>query len=410
VGSHGSHLLGDEIRDIDGVSASDYSRVRFAIDDYTYQVDPSIDGAFGDCGRWYDPNQVVCSGWYALRPYPQWWSVQALLSPDGYNKYHSGQLRIEKRYSHGLNFIGAYTYSKNIVSAGLGALVANTFGPSTISNRGVGRIAWIPGAAGGGSADFATHTSAEDIHNLRRYDALSPDDTTHIFNIASTYELPFGKGKKWANVGGVANAFIGGWKLTQNWNFQTGVPMYFTTKGLYGSRNACDGAYGYLSCQPTVVGPLNAGRSAKSEQQKQQQWYDPNALCAPWGCSQALTTAIEDAYNAGDYATLNSMDSYWQLGNSGLRPPSGRTPGFWNADLSLAKDFHFGESKYLNFRWDVFNALNHQNLGVPDNHWCLPPGPNGETDYVHVFGCSFGQITNVQTDPRAMQFSLKFVW
>jgi hypothetical protein len=38
---------------------------------------------------------------------------------------------------------------------------------------------------------------------------------------------------------------------------------------------------------------------------------------------------------------------------------------------------------------------------------CLPPGPNGETDTVHQAGCSFGRITNVQTDPRAMEFALK---
>jgi len=79
-------------------------------------------------------------------------------------------------------------------------------------------------------------------------------------------------------------------------------------------------------------------------------------------------------------------------------------------DMSLAKDFHLNELKYFNFRWDVFNALNHQNLGVPNSSWCLPPGPNGQLDSVHVFGCSFGQITNIQTDPREMQFSFKFYW
>ena len=225
-----------------------------------------------------------------------------------------------------------------------------------------------------------------------------------MFNFASTYELPFGRGKKWASSSGVVDAFIGGWKFTQNWNFQSGVPMFFDV------YSACDGAYGYLSCRPNLVGDLSAGRSSKTEQQRQQQWYNPNAFCAPWGCDQSLTTTIWDAQNAGDYDTLNSIDAYWQLGNAGTRPPSGRTPGFWNAALSLAKDFHLGETKYLNFRWDVFNAFNHQNLGVPDSHWCLPPGPDGELDDVHVFGCSFGQITNVQTDPRGMQFSLKFVW
>ena len=407
VGSHGSHLLGDEIRDLDQNYKTAMQEVRYHIDDYTYVVDPSMNGVY-DCGQWDlpDSDHVVCSGWYALRPYPQWWSVQSLLSPDGYSKYHSGQLRVEKRYSHGLNFIAAYTYSKNIVSAGLGALVANTFGPTVLSNRGVGRIAYVPGAAGGGVADFSTHTGPEDIHNLHRYDALSPDDTTHVFNFAATYELPFGKGKHFANVGGWANALLGGWKLTQNWNFQSGVPMFFTIPD-----EACDGAYGYLSCRPSLAGSLSSGRSGKTRQELEQQWYNPNALCAPWGCDQGLTTAFSTGYwPDGTAVDYNAVDAYWQMGNSGLRPPSGRTPGFWNADLSLGKDFHLSEVRYFSFRWDVFNAFNHQNLGVPDNHWCLSPFPDGSTDKTHIFGCSFGQITNVQTDPRAMQFSLRFAW
>ena len=406
VGSHGSHLLNDEFRNTNQVPKSEYARVRSHINDYTYAVDPSFNGLWGDCGQWSLPSDsnVYCSGWYALEPYPFWWSIQSLLSPDGINKYHSGQLRVEKRYSQGLNFIGSYTYSKNIVSAGLGAMVGNTIGPTTLGGRGVGRIAWVPGSSMGGAADFFTHTTADDVYNLRRYDALSPDDTTHIFNIASTYELPFGKGKKWMNSGGVANAIIGGWKFTQIWNFQSGVPMFFTT------QQACTGLYQTISCRPNVVGNLSAGRSSKTKVQREQQWYNASALCAPWGCDDNLTTTIYNAYNAGDNATLDSIDAFWQLGNAGTRPPSGRTPGYWNADMSLAKDFHFRESKFLNFRWDVFNALNHQNLGVPNSSWCLPPGPNGELDYVHTFGCSFGQITNVQTDPRGMQFSLKFVW
>jgi hypothetical protein len=400
VGSHGLHLLGDEIRNLNQIPKADLSKYRWGMNDYVYEVDPSLNGLWGDCGQWDLPtnNHVVCSGWYALAPYPQWWSAQATLSPDGYSRYHSGQLRVEKRYSHGLNFIGAYTYSKNIVSAGLGALVANSVGPTVLGNRGIGRIAYVPGAAGGGVADGSTHTGAEDLTNMHRYDAFAPDDVTHVFNMASTYEFPFGKGKKWANTNKWANAIFGGWKLTQNWNFQSGVPMFFT--------GPCSGAYSTMTCRPNAVGDLSAGRSGKTQQQLQQQWYNPNALCAAWGCDQALTTALSN----GDHTFQDSVDSYWQLGNSGLRPPSGRAPGFWNADMSLARNFHFSESKYFNFRWNVFNAFNHQNLGIPNSNWCLPPGPDGETDYVRQFGCSFGQITNVQTDPRGMEFSLKFQW
>ena len=56
----------------------------------------------------------------------------------------------------------------------------------------------------------------------------------------------------------------------------------------------------------------------------------------------------------------------------------------------------------------MFNTLNHQNLGLPNTNFCLPELPDGTTDRVHQAGCSFGRITNIQTDPRAMEFVLKF--
>jgi len=402
VGSHGLHLLGEEIRNLDYVPTKVQQQIRGNINSNIYPVDNSLNGIW-DCG----PNgaQTTCSGWYALATYPQWWSVQPLLSPDGYNNYESAQLRVEKRYSYGLNFIASYTYSKNMVSEGLGALVANTTSPTTISNKGVGRIAYIPGAAGGGVADGSQHVWSANPDNRSLYYALAPDDTPHVLNIASTYELPFGKGKHFATNGRLANAFLGGWKLSQNWNFQSGVPMYFTSI-------ACNQLYGaHNSCLPTLVGSLSAGRSSKTRAQQENQWYNPNALAPPWGTSPTLlseyTTGVDSNGNPINY---NDISQFWQFGNSGLRPPSGRTPGFWNADLSLGKDFHFTEQRYLSFRWDVFNALNHQNLGVPNSTWCQPPYADGSTDATHVFGCQFGKITSVQTDPRAMQFSLKLSW
>jgi len=103
----------------------------------------------------------------------------------------------------------------------------------------------------------------------------------------------------------------------------------------------------------------------------------------------------------------------WEFGNDGNmsgRNPAVRSPGYWNTDMSLSREFHISESKYFSFRWDVYNALNHQNLGIPNNRYCLPPNPDGSVDALHKFGCQFGKITNVQTDPRAMQFGIKFYW
>jgi len=123
--------------------------------------------------------------------------------------------------------------------------------------------------------------------------------------------------------------------------------------------------------------------------------------------------AFEPAYGSDQnfWANYDPNDPRaYQFGTMGPRMGILRSPGFWNVDSSLGKDFHFSEAKYLQFRWEVFNALNHQNPGLPNTSWCLPPTPSGGTDAVHQAGCSFGRITNIQTDARAMQFALKFYW
>ena len=40
------------------------------------------------------------------------------------------------------------------------------------------------------------------------------------------------------------------------------------------------------------------------------------------------------------------------------------------------KELHITEQRYFQFRWEMFNALNRQNLGLPNTNFCLPPGPN----------------------------------
>ncbi len=400
VGTHGLHLAGDEVRGLNNVPTSILSKLRNKIN-LLYPVDKAVVPYGWGCETDSATGQGMCQGWTAFAPYPQYGQIAAMMAPDGYNKYHAAQLRVEKRYSQGLNFIAAYTFSKNMVSAALGAMVANTPGPTTISGKGVGRIAWVPGAAGGGSADFWTHTNAEDYDNRRRYDSLAPDDTPHVLNIAATYELPIGKGKRFLSGGGIADKFLGGWKISQNWNIQSGVPMFFDsvyTNGIYSSR-------------PNLVGDLSAGRSGKTKAQRAEQWYNPNAFAPTWGNSTALLKAISTGVNAdGTPVDYDSIDGYWLFGNSGLRPPSGRVPGFWNLDTSLSKEWRFLETHILSFRYDMFNALNHQNLGIPDHTWCLPPYADGSTDATHTYGCQFGKITNVQTDPRSMQFGLKFTF
>ena len=254
----------------------------------------------------------------------------------------------------------------------------------------MGRSSLVAGAISGGSGNTAGGSGPQDPDNRYADVALTADDIPNVLNIAGSWELPFGKGKRFLSGNRFASAVLGGWTLTQNWNFQNGVPLVINAP--------CNGIQGEIGvCRPNLIGNPNFSGS-RSRADQENQWFNPAAFEPAFGSNPAILTAPDPSV----------FDSWWRFGTSGVRNDSIRSPGFWNTDMSLSKDFHISEKKYFSLRWDMYNALNHQNLGIPNTNWCLPPNANGSTDLVHQFGCQFGRITNVQTDPRAMQFGLKF--
>ncbi len=62
-------------------------------------------------------------------------------------------------------------------------------------------------------------------------------------------------------------------------------------------------------------------------------------------------------------------------------------------DLAMIKNWSVAERYHVQFRWEMFNALNHPSYGTPDNN---PTDSN------------FGQITGIgPVPPRVMQAGLK---
>ena len=375
VGTHGLHLYGDEFRSYDYIPTAVRQQLRTEINN-TVPTPAALVPIYGS-----SISQANLD-----RPYPQYTNLSINSNPDGFNRYNSLQTKFEKRYSAGLNFMVAYTHQKNIGTPNTGSIVGNTATPTTIG-RTVGRASLVPGGLSGGTGNTAGGAGTQNPDNRFADVALTADDIPNILNIAGSYELPFGKGKPFFSGSRLGSAILGGWTLTQNWNFQNGVPLLITAP--------CDGIQGEIGvCRPNFIGDPNAGAHT------QNQWFNPNAFQAAFQTNPAILTAADPTiYN-----------EWWQFGNMGLRNNGVRSPGFWNTDMSLTKDFHFTEHRYITFRWEVYNALNHQNLGIPNTQWCLPPNADGSTDLVHQFGCQFGKITNVQTDPRAMQFMLKFTF
>lgn len=172
----------------------------------------------------------------ALRPFPQYGSAQVdtVTSADdfGVYTYNALQARVQKRISHGLTVLASYTWSKTLTNAD----------------------AEYPTEAAWEANDVS---GALNVYNLKVEKGLSEFDTPQSLVLSYTYELPFGKGKAFANRGGVVNAVAGGWEIAGSDTYQSGNPLSVTesnwTSGVFAGPEANLGA----SARPNYIPGMN---------------------------------------------------------------------------------------------------------------------------------------------------------
>ena len=372
VGNHGTHLAGEGFRQYNFVHTADRLKYRNELN-ATVPITNYFSGTAAEAltNIWGPETQLS----QLLMDYPAFGGIQNNVAFDGTSIYHGMNVRLQKRLSSGFEFIAAYTFSKKITNVQVTNIAYLLVNPLSYARS--GGVGGRYGASGGQNG-----RGYQDIDNKNADRAIAADDIPHMINFAASYQLPFGKGRAFLNQGGIVNTLLGGWHLTSNFNAASGIPL----------RVRCPG--NEITSRCNLVGPLSYGKGDK--QQRTAQWIDPSAFAPPFGTDQHFWAN----YDPTD-------DRAWQFGSAGVRLTGLRSPGYWNVDSSLSKQFHFSEQKYVEFRWEVFNTLNHQNLGLPNTGFCLPALPDGTTDRVHQAGCTFGRVTNIQTDPRAMEFALK---
>jgi hypothetical protein len=197
---------------------------------------------------------------------------------------------------------------------------------------------------------------------------VSDFDTTHQFNSNWLIELPFGKGKWLArNANSFTEAVIGGWQLSGLARWTSGFPVTLDNSATWPTNWQLEGA-------ATLIG--SAPHTATTKRPDGSVNLFPQALAAT---SVGLGPFRHDL-----------------PGESGSRNPI-RGPGFAGLDLGLSKRWKmpWKESHSLNLRWDVFNALNltRFDVGTIDND---------------ISATSFGNFSGLLTNPRVMQFSLRY--
>jgi hypothetical protein len=254
---------------------------------------------------------------------------------EGNSSYNALQVDVSHRFSSGLQFRANYTWSKDLdMNSGLTGAQANNQAQMILDRNDLGRD-WGP--------------SAYNIPNQA--------------NLSGSYDLPFGKGKPWANnFGPAGNRFVSGWQLNTIVTLEDGFP--FTPQ--IGSNRSGDGDTrnpDRPSLNPAFSGPVIEGNP--------NQWFNPGAFVLP---------------TPGTY------------GNLGRGVFNG--PGLADVDASLFKSTAITERTHLQFRAEVFNVLNHTNLGTP-NATVFSNGAISPTA---------GLITATTTTSRQIQFGLKLIF
>jgi len=245
-------------------------------------------------------------------PYPQFQAVAVDGAPWSNSSYDALQLRLEKRFSNGLQLLATYVWSKTIDESS---------------------------DSGNGSPDIGTI----DPNNFKLDRALSQYNIPQVFQFTYVYQLPFGRGKHFgATMNSVLDAIVGGWQTTGIWRIDDGQPLQVS---LAGTNHNLPG-YGQV---PDMVGTpqRNSNRS---------DWID----------------YLDHPNSTKGYFTDPSVfqePAAWTIGTAPRTLPWVRVPGTSNTNLSLFKEFslkRLREGAHLEFRTEWFNGFNHVQFAAPN--------------------------------------------
>jgi len=296
----------------------------------------------------------------ALRPFPQYGTVSVdsatMDDPFGDYTYNAFQVQATKRISSGLTVLANYSWSKNITNA-------DSEYPSEA------------GWEGNGNA------GALNVYNLKAEKALSSFDIPQRVVLAWTYDLPFGKGRPFANRGGPVNVLAGGWKIAAVQKYQSGTPLSVSssgwTSGIFaGPQGATGNSYG----RPNVV----SGQSIGALHGKY-----------VWSQSRILNQAA-----FAPAANFTFGDAPKALGIRELFNKS--------EDFNVTKAIPmFTERVHTDFRVEFFDLFNrHQFTGFDTSVSCSTSATQSCDPLVNT-NSNFGNASGLAYGPRNIQGSLR---
>jgi len=265
-----------------------------------------------------------------LRPFSEYGNIGILTNP-AHARYDSLVAKVQKRMSGGLTFLSAFTWSKNM---------DNEFASGNF---------------------FSGSSSApQNAYNLEAEYALALSDTPLRWSNTLTYELPFGKGKRFLS--GASKAMdlaVGGWQINFTNVYQTGFPL-----AIYENTNQ-NAVLGTLVQRPNATG-ISPSQSGNVESR----------------LTHYINTAAFSSAPAFSYGNLSRTISY-------------RGPGMKNWDSSIFKNFAVTERFHAEFRAEALNTFNSPQFANPNTRF---------------ENSAFGTISNQVNFSRLIQLGVRLAF
>jgi hypothetical protein len=227
---------------------------------------------------------------------------------DGKSWYNAGQFSLQKRFSGSNTIQMSYTWSK-----------------------------WLQ------ATEYLNPSDPEPTR------MLADQDSPHRFTMSGIWELPFGKGKPFANDNGVLDRIVGGWQLQGVYTFQVGFPVAFGSFNITSGATSGDIFY--------IGGPVDQSSSY-------------SALPVPTGHLRTFPYRFDEV----------------------------RRDNINNFDFSLMKNTRITETMKFQIRLEAVNAFNH------------PYFPAGSTTLGDGFLAVAGTVSNQANYARRIQIGFKFLF
>jgi hypothetical protein len=294
-------------------------------------------------------------------------------------------MQVNRRFAAGLTFGFSYTLSKSI------------------DDMSVDPVAATSGGALGNNSRTPT-----DVRNFQIDRTVSDFDNRHVLSGNTLWDLPFGKRRRWGtNLPGFLEQIVGGWTLTSVLTVQSGEPFTMNS-----------GAATATISTTTLATPKQSTLDIRGPM-IQPIVRDQAGIPGPvvYNLGPRITSTSDPNFNCRNVLKLDGQPSgtYFCIPQPGQHGNSGRNsvygPGYWNIDAGILKNFRVTERINMQFRTEMFNALNHANFRNPRNASTGSP-----TLTSSLFGqtcCIADSVPSSQTviavgEPnRVIQFGLK---